>query len=270
MNGAQIRRSATPNTILSYLNTPSDPYAADAKDAGGLDWYVEGPGRRVGYDNLTAIDWIYEYSKERTRLRQLTANSPGLVGQLRIAVDKSQIWWILIATGLSVGGIAAGIDVVSDWLGDLKTGYCSNVQDGGKFYLNKAFCCWETSTYAECADWRSWSQAMGLGSGNGGSYIVSYILYVGYSVSTFYHHLPNPPRANVTSVRSSSPSPPPSSAPTSRHSHANQASPKSRPCSAASSSVTSLAHGLSSSNRSVSASQLPRVSGSGKKGRSST
>src|SRR6201989_2491489 len=45
-----IRRSATPNTILSYLNTTSDPSAGlqEAKDAGSLDWYVEGPGRRVG------------------------------------------------------------------------------------------------------------------------------------------------------------------------------------------------------------------------------
>lgn len=179
-----MRRSATPNTILSYLNSAADPSAGlqDAKDASGLDWYVEGPGRRVGYDNLTAIDWIYEYSKERTRLRQLTINSPGLLGHLKVVADSSQIWWILVATGLAVGGIAAGIDVASDWLGDLKQGVCTNVEHGGKFYLNRAFCCWTTNTYAECQDWRSWAGMMGVGN-KAGSYIIEYIFFVCFSVS---------------------------------------------------------------------------------------
>ena len=153
----------------------------DSKDAIGLDWYVEGPGRRVGYDNLTAIDWIYEYSKERTRLRQLASTTPGFFGHLRLIADASQIWWILVATGIAVGGIAAGIDVASDWLGDLKQGICSNVEDGGKFYLNRAFCCWETNTYAECADWRPWSTALGVNN-KGGSYIIEYIFFVCFSV----------------------------------------------------------------------------------------
>lgn len=176
-----IRRAATPNTILSYLNTTfNDPH--DVKDPGALDWYVEGPGKRVGYDNLTAIDWIYEYTKERTRLRQLSANAPGVLGQLRLLADASQIWIILVLTGIAVGGIAAGIDVAGDWLGDLKEGVCSNVQDGGVFYLNRAFCCWGTNTYAECPDWRSWAGVLGIGS-KGGGYVVEYIFFIVSTVS---------------------------------------------------------------------------------------
>jgi len=91
---------------------------------------------------LTAIDWIFEYSKERQRLRVLRANSPGLLGHLRVFADSGQIWAILVLTGIAVGAIAASIDVVSDWLGDFKTGYCSNQASGGRFYLNKYFCCW--------------------------------------------------------------------------------------------------------------------------------
>lgn len=176
------------NAILSYLNTSSNAGAGlqDTKDASGLDWYVEGPGRRVGYDNLTAIDWIYEYSKERTRLGQLHANAPGLLGQLKVLADASQIWWILVATGIAVGGIAAGIDVASDWMGDLKTGICSNVENGGRFYLNKVFCCWGTDSLAECKDWRSWSVAMGVDN-QGGGYIIEYVLFVLFSVSLWYH-----------------------------------------------------------------------------------
>ncbi|KAK3671966.1 chloride channel [Recurvomyces mirabilis] len=173
----------TTNNILSYLNITSDPTIGghDAKDAAGLDWYVEGPGRRVGYDNLTAIDWIYEYNKERTRLRQLTDNTPGLLGQLKLLADASQVWWILVATGISVGGIAAGIDVASDWMGDLKQGMCSNVESGGKFYLSRPFCCWGTGSFAECADWRTWSSSIGVHN-KGGSYIIEYIVFVLLSV----------------------------------------------------------------------------------------
>lgn len=114
----------------------------DIKDGGPLDWYLEGPGRRVGYDDLTAIDWIFEYTKERQRLRVLFSQAVGILGHARQIFDASQIWLILIGTGLASGILAASIDVASDWLGDLKTGYCQSGPGGGKFYLNKGFCCW--------------------------------------------------------------------------------------------------------------------------------
>ena len=42
--------------------------------------------------------------------------------------------------GVSVGILAAAIDIVSDWLGDLKEGFCKPT-----FYLNRGFCCWGIS-----------------------------------------------------------------------------------------------------------------------------
>ncbi|KAK5137881.1 hypothetical protein LTR08_006650 [Meristemomyces frigidus] len=184
-NSTRPRVGAHPstNTILEYLNQPTNAGAGlqDTKDASGLDWYVEGPGRRVGYDDLTAIDWIYEYNKERTRLRQLSSNAPGLLGQVKLFADACQIWLILVATGLAVGGIAAGIDISSDWMGDLKQGVCSNVENGGKFYLSRPFCCWGTNSYAQCHDWRPWSARMGV-QNKGGSYIIEYIFFVCLSV----------------------------------------------------------------------------------------
>lgn len=121
-------------------NLVDDPH--DAKDSSGVDWYIEGPGRRVGYDDLTAIDWIFEYAKERQRLRLLYAGASGVLGQLKQIGDASQIWIVLILTGLASGLVSACIDVVSDWLGDLKTGYCKNEGGDGKFYLHRNFCCW--------------------------------------------------------------------------------------------------------------------------------
>jgi chloride channel 3/4/5 len=104
--------------------------------------YSEYPDAGLGarkYDDLTAIDWIHEYTKERLRIRNL-ASRPGVLGSVRLALDASQTWVILLGTGVSVGILAAGIDIVSDWLGDLKDGFCSST-----FYLNRGFCCWGIS-----------------------------------------------------------------------------------------------------------------------------
>jgi chloride channel 3/4/5 len=114
----------------------------DKDTTSSTDWYQEGPGRRVGYEDLTAIDWIFEYAKERQRLRLLLSSATGAVGQLKRLLDASQIWVILVLTGIVTGLVAAVIDVISDWLGDLKQGVCRGTSGNGKFYLNKTFCCW--------------------------------------------------------------------------------------------------------------------------------
>ena len=151
------------------------------KDGGPLDWYVEGPGRRVGYEDLTAIDWIFEYTKERQRLRMLYSNATGLFGYAKQLLDASQIWVVLILTGLAAGVFAAGIDIASDWLGDLKTGYCSSGQDGGRFYLNKYFCCFGYDELAHCRDWVPWSLALHVAS-SGGKWFVQYFFFIAFSV----------------------------------------------------------------------------------------
>lgn len=170
--------TATPNTILSYLNAASTFTSADPSNP---DWATEGFGRRVGYEDLTAIDWIYEYSKERTRVTRLGEASSGLLGQARFIWDASHVWIVLVLTGIAVGGIAAFIDVASDWLGDLKTGICAGRAAGGRWWLNKGFCCWGVEA-EECKDWRSWGALLGIG-GVGGGFIIEYIAFVLLSVA---------------------------------------------------------------------------------------
>lgn len=153
-----------------------------AAAAAALDWHVEGPGRRVGYDDLTAIDWIFEYTKERQRLRVLTSNTSGLVGYVRQLLDASQVWVVMILTGLAVGAIAALINITTDWLGDLKLGYCSSGPEGGHFYLNKSFCCYGYDQGSKCTGWKSWGEALGAHAG-AGKWIIEYIFFLFLSVS---------------------------------------------------------------------------------------
>lgn len=168
-----------------HPSTHLDPILTNTnKDAHPLDWHVEGPGRRVGYEDLTAIDWIFEYTKERQRQRALHASSssspsssspsttlPALLSYLARLLDASQVWIVLILSGLAVGALAAGIDVATDWLGDIKYGFCSSSVDGGRFYLSKTACCYGYDESSLCAGWKTWGEVFlgekGKGSGAG-------------------------------------------------------------------------------------------------------
>jgi chloride channel 3/4/5 len=152
-----------------------------AKDGVALDWYAEGPGRRVAYEDLTAIDWIFEYTKERQRVRVLNSGASGLLGYVRRFLDASQVWVILILTGITVGAVAAGIDVTTNWLGDLKTGFCRGGPDGGAFYLNRNACCLGYDEGSKCLGWSTWGEALGVHSA-GGKWFLEYFFFIMFSV----------------------------------------------------------------------------------------
>jgi chloride channel 3/4/5 len=148
-----------------------------------VDWYVEGSGiRRAGYDDLTAIDWIFEYAKERQRVKRLLAGAHGFTRSLKQLADDSHIWVVLLLTGILVGFVAAGISIVSDWLGDIKVGFCKNGVDGGQFYLSRQFCCWGHDDTSQCSDWTPWRKAFGL-SNVGLSYTVEFLLFVCFAIA---------------------------------------------------------------------------------------
>ena len=60
----------------------------------------------------------------------------------------------LVFLGVCIGLNAAIVSIVSEWLGDIKMGYCS---DG--WWLNQQFCCWEIEgeEVDGCDAWHSWS-----------------------------------------------------------------------------------------------------------------
>jgi chloride channel 3/4/5 len=115
------------------------------------------------------------------------------MSRIKLAMDSSQAWIILVCTGyplfpmlttgVSVGILAASIDIVADWLGDLKEGFCKPT-----FYLNRGFCCWGISEQEYCSDWHTWATAMNISSHAGG-YIVSYIMFIILAVPPSYRIL---------------------------------------------------------------------------------
>ncbi|KAH3667163.1 hypothetical protein OGAPHI_002812 [Ogataea philodendri] len=65
-------------------------------------------------------------------------------------VVSIQSWIVLTIMGVCIGLIAAAINILTEWLGNFKTGYCKT-----NFYLNQEFCCWGEEE--DCESWQRWS-----------------------------------------------------------------------------------------------------------------
>ncbi|ORX49047.1 hypothetical protein DM01DRAFT_1338223 [Hesseltinella vesiculosa] len=116
------------------------------------DLIDENTGVRVWSDSYSSIDWIHDRIKEGVRLRKLR-NKSGLRGQWLKAVDASQAWILVFSIGIAVASIAWFIDVVQEWMSDLKQGYCST-----QWRYNRQFCCWGIPEHEACDAWKTWPE----------------------------------------------------------------------------------------------------------------
>ncbi|KAI8149051.1 chloride channel [Fennellomyces sp. T-0311] len=160
-----IHNTSAPPTFVSpgYPSTPSlrddrhhSRFKLFNKRLGSYDedrqgLLKENTGLRVWYESYSTIDWIHEIIKEGVRVRKLR-EAPGWRGRWDKAKDASQAWILVILTGATVAFIAWFIDVVQEWMSDLKQGYCTT-----NWRYNSKFCCWGKEG-ASCPDWRTWPE----------------------------------------------------------------------------------------------------------------
>ncbi|EPQ57090.1 Cl-channel protein [Gloeophyllum trabeum ATCC 11539] len=119
------------------------------------------------YEDFTTIDWIQDSIIERNRRiraardAELHRRGPRgevtaawLWSQLRKVLHAGQSWFVVTLVGVGIGINAALISIITEWLSDLKMGYCS---DG--WWLNQQFCCWEVEGDEgnPCDSWHPWS-----------------------------------------------------------------------------------------------------------------
>ncbi|KAI5120350.1 hypothetical protein M0805_009425 [Coniferiporia weirii] len=119
------------------------------------------------YEDFTTIDWIEDSILERNRRLQTASRAKSrhrgpngeisafawIWTQVLKAISASQTWLIVSLAGVCIGINAAIISIVTEWLSDLKMGYCS---DG--WWLNQQFCCWEIEGDENaCDSWHAWS-----------------------------------------------------------------------------------------------------------------
>ncbi|KAI1150641.1 voltage gated chloride channel [Nemania diffusa] len=121
------------------------------------------------YEDFTTIDWVQDAAQERVRRSAQRRKTAGLYDhgnvswryQLWESYDAAQGWIVVTLIGAAIGLNAAFLNIITEWLGDVKTGYCTTA-----FYLNEKFCCWGEDN--GCPHWHSWT---GFGPAN-------YILYI--------------------------------------------------------------------------------------------
>ncbi|KAH6607836.1 voltage-gated chloride channel [Trichoderma cornu-damae] len=110
------------------------------------------------YEDFTTIDWVQDAAREQARRkarRKRTAGvyrlgQPGWRYRLWESYDAAQGWIVVTIIGAAIGLNAAFLNIVTEWLADIKTGYCTT-----GFYLNEKFCCWGEDS--GCNQWHRWT-----------------------------------------------------------------------------------------------------------------
>ncbi|GAB1735806.1 hypothetical protein NU219Hw_g5149t1 [Hortaea werneckii] len=163
-------RNATLNRRLSALSTAESgdaPPPALAQD----ERVAEEIAEIKRYEDFTTIDWVQDASRENARRRARRADHasfferegrlPGWRRRVWEAYDAGQGWIVVTLIGIAIGLNAAFLNIVTEWLSDLKLGYCTTA-----FYLNESFCCWGAES--GCPAWHRWS---------GSFWPLNYLLY---------------------------------------------------------------------------------------------
>ncbi|KYK59598.1 voltage gated chloride channel [Drechmeria coniospora] len=103
--------------------------------------------------------WVQDAAREQARrmTRRTRAaaglydrGQPGWRYRLWAYYDAAQGWIVVTLIGAAIGLNAAFLNIVTEWLSDIKMGYCTTA-----FYLNESFCCWGEDN--GCQRWHRWT-----------------------------------------------------------------------------------------------------------------
>ncbi|GMM32811.1 Gef1 protein [Saccharomycopsis crataegensis] len=107
-----------------------------------------------GFDKFTTVDCIIDSLMSNDyKLHDFKANRNASTFSIVIGniVSSSRSWLCLTLIGVLIGTIAAALTIVTEYLNNIKNGYCST-----NFYLNRNFCCWGEDLES-CEQWVSWT-----------------------------------------------------------------------------------------------------------------
>lgn len=140
-----LRRRPTSNSLPP--DPEDDPEAT--REATAEHALVEEIAEIKRYEDFSTIDWVQDAAREqlrrKARRKQRDSYSIGLGGRGAIgwrrrlyeAYDAGQAWIVVTLVGAAIGLIAACLNIITEWLADIKLGHCETA-----FYLNENFCCW--------------------------------------------------------------------------------------------------------------------------------
>lgn len=174
-----LRRRNTNHSIQSDFS--ADLETADAAQTDHV--IVEEIAEIKRYEDFTTIDWVQDAAREQLRRKARRkersiigaahngrAGRPWMLGRgkgkwrrkIAEAYDAGQAWIVVTLVGAAIGLNAAFLNIVTEWLSDIKLGHCTTA-----FYLNESFCCWGAE--GGCAEWKHWGA---------GFWPVNYAVYI--------------------------------------------------------------------------------------------
>ena len=112
------------------------------------------------YEDFTTIDWVQDAAREQLRRRARRKANAGFFERDGVwgwrqklwgSYDAAQSWVVVTIVGIVIGVVAAALNIITEWLSDVKLGYCTT-----GFYLNEQFCCWGAEE--GCDEWRRWTR----------------------------------------------------------------------------------------------------------------
>ncbi|KAN0129315.1 chloride channel [Lactarius tabidus] len=123
---------------------------------------------RPNYHDGDTIDWWHEDASERERWKGMISQR-GLRGLVSPLIDVTQLWFVMIFTGICVGLAGGWLDILVMWLSGLREGRCTR-----GFLWNQVECCVGVEAGDVCYDWRPWGEYLGISSIFGQSLLHSF------------------------------------------------------------------------------------------------
>ncbi|KAJ9191648.1 hypothetical protein DTO164E3_8756 [Paecilomyces variotii] len=152
------------------------------------------------YEDFTTIDWVQdavqELSRRRARRREGSGfwDKEGTLGwrrKVRESYDAGQTWLVVTIVGAAIGLNSAFLNIVTEWLSDVKLGYCTSA-----FYLNEQFCCWGSEN--GCPEWRHWSS---IGFLNYIAYFIFAVLFAFVSATLVKSFAPYAAGSGISEIK---------------------------------------------------------------------
>lgn len=171
---AERRKSSTPSLRSLTRRWPSRTSEPEEQPNGAsvnADTTIEEEIDEIKrYEDFTTIDWVQDAARAQLRRKARRQEKAGFFERhgrygwrrrLWDSYEAGQAWLVVTLVGAAIGLNSAFLNIVTEWLSDIKLGYCTTA-----FYLNEQFCCWGAE--GGCPEFKRWSSF----------WPVNYLLYI--------------------------------------------------------------------------------------------
>ncbi|KAI1881303.1 hypothetical protein JX265_000129 [Neoarthrinium moseri] len=154
----QPSRRPSLSSRLSFAVSTAERGEGEGRDAPAAQQIEEEIAEIKRYEDFTTIDWVQDAAREQMRRKARRRRTAGLFDNGKVtwryklweSYDAAQGWIVVTLVGAAIGLIASFLNIITEWLSDIKLGYCTTA-----FYLNENFCCWGEDN--GCDDWHRWT-----------------------------------------------------------------------------------------------------------------